>query len=698
MFGLNRMWCRADSLFIKITVCIAILFFSPEIKASAQAKSEFARRKAEILIEKGLAARKSGKLELAVQAFQEASEVFPSNFSSLVQLAETYRQVGMHPQAYSVLQGIPISSLPPVGQSSVYLMSFEIQMAISTPESAAKALLEAVKVYPLNQSAVIRLEYLQRCFNLNLKKIDTDLAIYNLEILSLKDTFLGMLLELEKLNLLRSMDYAYSLSEKLEHSISVAEQSSEKQSSIFNFPLCLLIMYFPLAVSNGMMLAWLIFGSILLVLYLRRYVNKGTFAADVFFIAGSSLLMYSVKEFSVRNFCLAILQTDYYFADPIWITPLVLLSSNIIFIALFILVPLIQFLPPVLRTQRREIYSLWFFSTFLCLLISVFQSRMGIYSWLGWNFAAFFICIVSSCFVPIGRYFAFFLGSFFGRSIEIDEPGVEDRTGLGDAWMLEARAGKALEKEDFNRSIEIAKAVFVFQPKYNLPNLWRTYIRTLLEMENFSEAEREIKEYLIAFHHPPFQEEGQVLWALYKSLTGDHESAYTIVESISPAVANYFSPENRAVLMLVIARFFIFSRNPIQANIELRKANDFSTMSLNKIIIITELCSLECSLERPEKIAETGKMGNLIAGGPKTESYCKMIDSMVFELQGKREDALLAAENAVKLCATNSRAKYWLGFLFIRAGQKNKAEDLLETIPNESEESRKLLQDLTEKK
>ncbi|MBF0543307.1 MAG: tetratricopeptide repeat protein [Candidatus Riflebacteria bacterium] len=687
------MW---DKKFIVFSLLIFLNIFFPLINpVFSLTNEEFARKKAEVLIEKGLKARESGKLELAVEAFQDAAVAYPKNFSSLVCLAQTYAHVGMHRQASALLDEIPITALPPEGRALVYLLKFSLQLEISTPEMAANSLVEALKSAPDNQSAKIRLAFLQWTLGMEILKLDLKIEITDYSKLDVKDCYFGMLLELNSLNLFRAWDFASQLSDRLAMSPVSVELDSGGNSGLLTMPVCLIFFNLPLALGKFALIGYYFFLSLLIVFFAKLLIDKGKLRSDVAFVCGTMLIVFLLKENCIRDFNINMMRENFFAGDPIWIVPFALSSSHLLFFFLSFEIFLLSYLPPVFRTQRREIYFIWFFALCFCFFVLVFQCRMNFFNWFGLNLLCLFCSIFFSFFLPTGRYFAFFLGELIGRVIEIDEPGVDGRTGLGDAWMLEARAERNFGKEEFSSVLKIAEKVFSFQKKSFLPKLWLIYARSLLELEKYSHCGTELKEYLLNFKHPPYQEEGQIIWALLKSLLGDHAGAYGIVESIPTNLASWFTPDQKALLMFVIARYFIYSKNLVEANIELNKGFGYANLPLNRLMIATELCGIEEKMNRSEKVLEMALKTREILVFPKSLALKNIILSIAEKSKGNLDKSSQLAKDAVKAFEQCSKAKYWLAVLYLETNETSKAESLLESIPSESEDAIRLIAALT---
>ncbi len=398
---------------------------------------------------------------------------------------------------------------------------------------------------------------------------------------------------------------------------------------------------------------------------------------------------------------LALLRDTFSLFDPVWVLPRLVSASHLITMALYLIFPLFLRLPEALRPQKRELFAIWFFCWWFMTFVLVFQSRLG--GEIRWPLMAVSLGLTGlfALAMPLGRYLFFLVGSHLGwKGGGLVSPATATKGAIGftDAKILETNAQKHFELDEFDQAVALSRKLLSGTDRKGFPGCWLLLIRSLIEREDLVEAERSLKDFLTTFQKSSVLASGQLLSAWYKSLTGDHAGALSLIKSIPEERIQGFSANEAALSLLVLGRCNMAFNQPVQAHIDLSKALSFVRHPLTAAQILCELAELDTTMNRLEWSLKWLEQAASLKGGKKTQSLGKVIESMVVQLQGQTEQALTLARIACQACGKNGRAWAWQGHLLCRLGRQDEAEPLLEMMAPGSADAEKLMTEITQRK
>jgi tetratricopeptide (TPR) repeat protein len=657
------------------------------------------KAKAQIKIDIGLKARAAGKIEEAVEAFEDAYEANPSNVYPLLLWGETLCQVGMYKAAQKVLARIPLKSLPAAGQGHVHLLFARIHLAAGALTEAATALEATLAVHPENELARIRLAMVSDCLGRSDQARDLLDKVVLTSAVPSRERILVYLLDVRYGNFLRAWESIGLVARRLAR-WDGGEDGLPFGWSLLTGHLPFFFLTLPCGLGGWPGLIYALGLMAILVGLARHTSPKEGHRLDLGFVAlalGHVGVAWWLGSDAAR---LGFLQDDTALADPIWIAPRLLMGIHQCTVALYLAYALFSTLPPAWHPARHELYGSWFFCWWFMVSVLVFQSRVE--GGMRWGGLAASLLLTFGCALamPLGRYLFLMVGDLVGwkGSRLLAAPTAGNGTiGFTDAKIMETTILQHLDLDEFDEAIALGRKLLAGTDRKGFPVAWLAVIRALIEREDYVEANQSLGEFLQTFQGSSVSISGQLLSAYYKSLTSDHAGALGIIQKLPPERMQGLSTNEAALSFLVLGRCNLAFEQPVQANLDLTKGLSLAKNPLTAAKILCELVELEVSMERLEPALKWFGQAQSLKGGKKTSGLVKTIESMVVLLQGKPEVALALAQDACRTFPKTSRSWAWLGHLLCLRQQFDEAEKLLEKMAPGSSDAEKLMGEITRK-
>ncbi|NLI78290.1 MAG: hypothetical protein GX442_17875 [Candidatus Riflebacteria bacterium] len=694
--------CRDLAGFLGLSL---LLFFltMPAVSPGATTGTDprtYDKTKSQLKIEIGLKARRARRIEEAVAAFEDAFEAYPSNVYPLLLWGETLCDVGLYSQANQVLGRIPLKSLPPNGQAQVHLLFGKIAIASGSLEGAGVCYGEALKAHPDNEPARIRLAMVNECLGFSRQAGELLEKVQLSPELSFRDRVTVFLLDLGHGNFLRAWEVSGELA-----AFQPPVTSDDEEPGWLGWALSWQVPFFVVALPlglgglSGAVYLFVLLGGLWFLA--GRLTPEGGAGLGLLFIGLAAGHVGTAWWLGMDNLRLALLGDTFFLFDPIWLLPRLVAASHLITLSLFLIFPLFFLLPEALRPQKRELFAIWFFCWWFMMFVLAFQSRLG--GEIRWPLMVVSLGLTGLfCLgMPLGRYLFFLVGSTLGLKggpFLAAPVAVKGSIGFTDAKILESNAQKHFDLDEFDQAVSLSRKLLTGTDRKGFPGCWLLLIRSLIEREDLVEAERSLKDFLATFQKSSVLASGQLLSAWYKSLTGDHSGALSLIKSIPEERIQGFSVNEAALSLLVLGRCDMAFNQPVQAHIDLSKALSFVRHPLTAAQILCELAELDTTMNRLDWSLKWLEQAGSLKGGKKTQSLGKVIESMVVQVQGQTEQALVLARIACQACGRNGRAWAWQGHLLCLQGKQNEAEHLLEKMAPGSADAEKLMTEITRKK
>jgi tetratricopeptide (TPR) repeat protein len=309
------------------------------------------------------------------------------------------------------------------------------------------------------------------------------------------------------------------------------------------------------------------------------------------------------------------------------------------------------------------------------------------------------LAFLTSFFMPLGRFILFKIGELFGISsfadVDRKQLGKSSSISFTEAKILETKAWKLLESEDWDEVVLTARKVQSNLDKQTFPKLWKTMILALIAREDYIEAQKALGEFLQVFTNNALKESGQLLEAYLKSCLGDYPSALKIIRSFSEDRVKSFAADETALSLLILGRCDLAYKDNVQAHIDLNKSFAIAQLSFLKAEALVEIIELDFKMNSKEMIGKLKAKIVDINGGKKSQSLVKTIQSIVAMSEGNKPKALELALAACEIAVRNSRACAWYGHLLCLEGRQNEAEQLLDKMTPESVDATRLMTEVT---
>ncbi len=652
---------------------------TPKVEAPKKSDDEFRREKAQLLIKKGQKAQAAGKIEEAVEAFEDAYEAFPGNVQALLLWGDMLCEVGMYNRAFEVLNKIPLASLPPNGQAQVNLLKGKVALASGSISIAGSFLNDAVKVSPGFGVARVRLALIQLCLGQTRQAQESLDGLGSHKGLPYRERAIAFLADLAFDNLSRAIENASEMSASMDKI--GGEDGEISLLWLWQIPIVLVLSWLPLAGSHmffGIYFLVILAGLSLLSLKLS---GPSPIWHTLLFIGLAAMHVFIGRIGLQGDLYVAILREGMDFGDAMWVLPRVVHSAHLFTIALFLVYPAFLLLPASARPRQYELFSVWFFGFWFLMLVSVFQARISLVPQLFYMALCAIPTIAAAFLMPLGNLLLFEVGSKIGMGDKFGATtsgAPSGGLGFTECRILETKSATHLEKEQFSEIVSVARKVFAAQPSRNFPALWCAQIKALIELEELYDAEKSLAEFQRVFPPQPSGEVGQLLQAYLKMNTADHAGALNVLNGVSEQEAKRFTPEQAAWSLLVLGRSYMNLDNPVQANIDLTRALELAKTPLTRIYALYDLMELELRMDRVDGARKWAIQAASIKGGPKTTSLEKTIQSMLASVQDNLEEALKLAQAACSGPERNGRAWRWLAHLHLLNGMPTEAERILE--------------------
>ena len=665
---------------------------------AAESDKEFARKKAEILVEKGLKSQQRGKVEEALEAFDDAYETYPANKLPLLLTGEVLCHFGLFSRASQAVASITVNSLSQAEKGRYYHLTARIAIANSSMEEAAVAYADVLKFRSDDQPAKIRLAFINEFFGSRQRVNELLSGFQPRENLGYRDRAILFCLRLQQGDFLQGMSEMEDLAPRLE-SVEFQDDETPVLLDYWKKPLLFFLANLPIGFGNLIGVLYLIFLLGLLAILATQLIPSGDLRTDILFVIFAVISMHVAWRYGIRDLQTAILSINFDFYSPTWIIPRLLTSMHFVTFGLFFIFPIFRALPERMRPLRHELYAIWFFCYWFMVFVLVFQSRLPLTLQLTYMGISFAIGCVFSGFMPMGRYVIFLVagGLGFGGVFQLDKGGIDGGSSFTDAKIKEAKAIHLLENEEFDEVIGISKKVLANFEKKAFSGLWVALIKALTENEDFDEATALSGEYLKAFGNSSAGDPGLLATAFLKSMKGDVSGALAIIQGISEARAKSFSSEQIAGSLYILGRCNLSYNESVQAHIDFSKALESAVLPLTKAQILFELCLMDLKMNRVEWARKWASQATSLGGGRKTRALVKTIESMGLFGQQQIAKALEVSQEACKILPRNGRSSFWQGHILCSQNKYTDAEILLNTMTAGSGYSEMLMHEITTK-
>lgn len=687
-----------------IIFCLLTLLFSPFLYGAED--ETVLLKKSQLLVQKASKAEERGEIEDAVATYEEAIDICPRNILPLLKLGRLLAQVGMYEKAAERLNAIPLERLPAAGQSEVHLLIGQIAIAHGSVEEAAAALSKSVKamegndIPPLevNNIARVRLAALNKVFGLSIRA-EKLLHEYDLlQDLPPRELRLALLIDLQLGNL-GSAYHACGLLGKFADPKLYEEGSRPALLWLSKITPLLFLTFLSLSL-NGVL--GIIYFSILfsgLVFTATRFSAPTATWHNVAFVVAAVLTMLGGQWHCSRDLFIAAMQDDFSANDSVWILPKLLISGHLVAVALYFVFPAFKILPEEQRPRRYELYGIWFFCWFFMVFVLVFQSRLGFTTRAVYMAISAVLAALTCVIMPLGRFVLFKVASTIGYTglagVNRQDLQNTDSISFTDAKILESKAWKLLEKDEFDEVIMTGRKVMRCLDRKTFPSFWKALILALICREDFVEAKRNVVEFIEVFKDSSVLESGQLYDALIRSRQGDFAGALKIIRSMPDNRVKSFSHDENALSLLILGRCGLAYKENVQAHIDLGKAINCAKMPLIKAEALVETTELDYNMKARDALSKWQLKISEISGGEKTSSCLKVVSSIIASFEGKKSEAMKLAMEACNSKVRNSRASAWLGHLLCCEGRSSEAEELLNKMTPESVDATRLMNEVT---
>lgn len=662
-------------------------------------EEKFARQKAELLISKGIKAQLKGEVEDAMEAFDDAFQVYPANKKPLFLKGEVFCKFGQYRRAAELLDNLPLDTFSADERAEYHLLYGTISVANRSLELAAAAYGNALRSQPNNLSAKIRLALVNEFFGNHNRAAQLLDDLKSLENATFRERCIALSTRL----FAGDLGQAYADSDILTKILRRGTFHSENppfllwvwSNTVFFFFALL-----PWSFGNMVGIFYLLILMIGLAFFSSHLTAASKVSLDISFVILGMAHFILAWRFGSQELTLALLSETFNGYSEAWILPKLLIGMHFCTIAFFVIFPLFRMLPEGFRPKRHELYATWFFCFWFMLFVILFQSRMPLTQQAHYLLFTFFATFSTTLFMPMGKYIFFLIGKNFGlgRFVTLSEDGDDGGLSFTDGKVQEAKAGHHLEREEFDTVLAIGRKIFSAFPPKTFPQLWIHIAKALIEKEEIFEAERKIREYLDAFADTSHHDSGLLISAFFKTVKGDHTGAFSIINNIPEAKVKNLSPEEIGWSLYILSRCNISFKENVQAHVDFSKALSSATTPLTKARILVELAEMDAQLNRLEWTQKWLSEGKSLGGGPKTKGLVKTIESIVLFCQGKIEEALKTSEEACKIYSQNSRAWYWRGHLLCLQNRQAEAEALLKNIPTGMDDADRLMGEITKRR
>lgn len=676
-------------------VVFSLLFFFGQIGWCSE--DSILQTKSQLLVQKGQKAEARGEIEEAVASYEEAYTAYPKNILPLLLWAKALCRIGLYERAGELLDKIPLEKLPAAGKSEVYLLKGKIALAEDSLEDAAAAFSRSVKASKTNASARIRLATVNEMLSLS-NRADELLQDYDsFEGLSMRELVLSFFLDLRLGNLGRAFATCGDFC-KLMAGPSYANEEEPFLLALWKSQLIAFFSFLPLTIGGlfGIIYFVVLFGGLLFVA--SRLSPPTAIWHDLLFVLMGTGLMIGAQTLCKNDLFLAAMSDQFSENDAIWVVPRLVVSGNLIALGLFIIFPAFRLLPEEQRPKRFEYYGVWFFCWFFMIFVLVFQSRMAFGARMAFMGASAFLALISSFFMPLGRFILYKIADLLGMGnfAEVHRKDINNSTvSFTDAKILESKAGKLLEKGDWQEVVLTARKIQSSLDKKTFPQMWKAMIFALIAREDYIEAQKGINEFLAVFNNTALKESGQLLDAYLKSCKGDFASALKLIRGFSDDRVKGFSQDETALSLLILGRCDQFYKENVQAHIDLNKAFYCAKLPILKAESLVEIVELDFNMNAKDSINKWKLKIPEIFGGPKSAGLKKTIGSIAAMSEGDSETALKLAAEACNPDVRSGRACAWYGHLLCLSGRSNAAEDLLGCMTPDSADAARLMTEVT---
>ncbi|MGM0598572.1 MAG: tetratricopeptide repeat protein [Candidatus Rifleibacteriota bacterium] len=681
---------KSGVLFLALFVLICQISFSQD--------DESLLERSQLLVQKGQKAEKRGDFDEAVASYEEAYKVYPKNILPLLYWGKSLYKVGMYERARELLARVPLNKIPDAGRSEVYLFLGRIALAQDDLQECAVNLSRSLKALESNEPAKIRLAMVNYLLSFSSRAEELLRDSSSFAGLSFNELIIAFLVDMQMGNFVRAFSTCSEFGNYMNPE-NYIDNNSPFLLNLWRIGPILFLTLLPVTLGAFWSTLYFIILFSTLLFFVRKLSAPTKIWHELAFVTGAVLFMSGARMLGQREFYLAAMTEQFSIYDSVWVLPRLLISGNLVALGLFIIFPIARMLPKELRPIRYEYFGIWFFCWFFMIFVLVFQSRLSFGFRISVMFASAFMAFLVSFCMPLGRFIQYKILSLFGYSgfAEVNRQDLNRGSALSftDAKILETKAWKLLDKDDFNEVVLIARKVQTNFDKKTFPILWKAYIIALIAREDYIEAGKSIEGYLKQFSGSSLQEAGELFSAYLKSFTGDFAGALKLIRNISKEAISNFSTDETALSLLVLGRCDLFYKENVQAHIDLNKAFSFAKLPLFKAESLLELIELDYNMKSVDAVKKWYARTAQIRGGVKTEALKKVIDSIAAESRGDDEKALETAKTACETKLRISRACAWYGHLLCMKGDQSKAEDLLEKMTPNSAAADRLMTEVT---
>ncbi|GAB4272025.1 MAG: hypothetical protein Kow0029_10260 [Candidatus Rifleibacteriota bacterium] len=685
----------------KLLIAIALLLavcFCEITPVRAASDDSILLKKSQLLVSKGKKAEERGEIEEAVASYEEAYNLYPKNILPLLLWGKALCRIGMYQRARELLEKIPLEKLPDAGQSEVHLLMGRIALAIDSIEAAAAHLSKAVKASKDNYAARLRLAMVNQMLGMNSRAEELMSVYESFAGFPQKELVIAFFLDLQLGNLGRSFSTSGELVKYMTPGNYVDEEEPFLSPLWKVQPITFLtLMPLSLGVFFAVLYFLVLFGG--LVFIASRLSPPTAVWHDLAFVVLSTGFMVGAQAFCRSDLFLAAMSDHFSANDSTWIVPRLIISGHLIAIGLYAIFPVFRFLPEEQRPKRFEYYGIWFFCWFFMIFVLVFQSRIDFGVRMGVMCVSACLAFIASFFMPLGKYILYKISNMLGMGsfAEVSRKDLKSSSEISftDAKILESKAVRLLEADDWQEVILIARKVQANLDKKTFPTLWKAMIFALIAREDYIEAQKSLAEFLRAFANTSLQQSGELLDAYLKVCRGDFAGALKIIRNFPEDKIKAFTQDETALSLLIIGKCDLFYKENVQAHIDLNKAFTYAKMPLIKAESLVEIIELDFNMRSLESINKWKSKIQEIKGGDKCASLKNTINSIVAMANGQSEDALKFAEAACKSGVRNGRAYSWYGHLLCLSGKFSEAEELLEKMTPDSAEATRLMTEIT---
>ena len=655
--------------------------------------------KSKILTQKGQKAEGRGELDEAVACYEDAYNTYPKNIMPLLLWGKALYRVGIYQRAFEVLDKIPIDKLPDNGKSEVFLLQGKISLAAEKLEDAAAYFSRSLKAAKTNVKARVRLAMINLLMGMSNRADELFAETESFSEIPAKDILIATMIDLSLGNLGR----AFASCGEMAHFTNSRKDSGEGfldfgwiwRSQILSFFVLL-----PLGLSGFLSVIFFLSIFLALTLLASRLSAPTAFWHDAAFVVLSTGFLLAAQTFARHDLFVAVMLDNFSIYDSVWIMPRLILSGTLIGLFLFAIFPSFNVLPVELRPRRYEYYGIWFFCWFLMIAVLAFQSRLD-----GFGLKILLIAggmalaSVSGLFMPLGRFALYKITTLIGLKgigeVSRKDFASDSSVSFTDAKILEAKALKLMNEDDWDEVVLIARKVFASIDRKNFPKLWKAMIFSLIAREDFIEPQKQLQEFHGVFGNTNFNESGQLLESFLKSCRGDFAGALKIIRSFPEDRVKAFSPDDNALSLLILGRCDLFYKENVQAHIDLNKAFSCAQLPLLRAESLVELIELDFNMRSKDAVNKWSKHIDSIKGGKKSGSFKSTLRSIAAMAEGDSELALKLAKEACELFPRNGRAAAWYGHLLCLSGQHSEAEELLARMTPDSADANRLMTEVT---